>query len=169
MHDVERDVYQWLKAQKIDCQILAHAPAHTMEDCLFSEKSLDAVMPKNLFLTPRNRSAFYLLVVRPHAEFRTADVSRQIGSSRLSFADADSLMQLLRTHPGAISPMGLLFDRDRRVKLLVDRTLCDTKRLAFHPCVNTASFAVPTEDFFGRILPGLGRVPTFVDIHSEDS
>ena len=165
MSAVEQEVYARLTAMGIPYEAAQHAPVHTIEDCAVAERLLGARMPKNLFLTPRNQSAFYLLLVRGEAEFRTADISKQIGSSRLSFATAERLMEMLRTLPGAISPMGLLFDAERRVRLLVDAALRDEPALVFHPCVNTASLRISGADFFGKYLPALGYAPTFVEIH----
>ena len=165
MNDVQKEVYARLEAMGIAYQAVEHAPVHTIEDCAVAEALLGARMPKNLFLTPRNQSAFYLLLVRGEAEFRTADISKQIGSSRLSFASPEKLMAMMRTLPGAISPMGLLFDEARQIRLLVDRALWEEPALVFHPCVNTASLRLSREDFFDRYLPALGYAPEPVEIH----
>ena len=57
-------------------------------------------------------------------------------------------MEILRTLPGAISPMGLLFDQERKVLLAIDRALRGEERLLFHPCVNTATLAVSGDGLF---------------------
>ena len=167
MDSVKADVFQALRERGIPFEAMEHAPVHTIEDCAPIGEALFAVIPKNLFLTPRNQSAFYLLLVSPDANFRTADISKQIGSSRLSFASAEKLAQFMRTQPGAISPMGLLFDGGRQIQLLVDRALLSVAHLAFHPCVNTATLAMSNADFFEKYLPGAGYAPIFVDIHPE--
>ena len=168
MESVKQDVLAALQGLGIAYDLFQHAPVHTMEDCKAAEAALGGVMPKNLFLTPRNHAAHYLLVARPEAPFRTALVSRQLGASRLSFATAEELMDMLRTLPGAISPMGLVFDREQKVRLAVDRTLRKEPRLLFHPCVNTATLAMSGRDFFETFLPALGREPVFVDMQGEE-
>jgi len=162
--NIRQEVLSRLDALKIPYEMLEHPAARTMEDCRVVEEHFHCVMPKNLFLTPRNQSAFYLCVTRPDAQFRTADVSKQLGASRLSFGSPEMLEELLRTYPGAISPMGLLFDENRRVCLAIDRALRDEPLLAFHPCENTASLALTNESFFGRLLPLLHREPVWVDV-----
>ena len=169
MSDVQKDVYTRLEALGIPYEAVEHEPVHTIEDCAVAERLLGARMPKNLFLTPRNQSAFYLLIVRGEAEFRTADISKQIGSSRLSFASSDKLMEMMRTLPGAISPMGLMFDTERRIRLLADSALRNEPALVFHPCVNTASLRLTNEDFFGKDLSALGVQPQWVEIHDFKS
>ena len=168
MASVKEDVLAALAALGIPCELLEHAPVHTMEDCKAAEEALGGVMPKNLFLTPRNHASHHLLVARADAPFRTSRISRQLGVSRLSFATAEELMDMLRTLPGAISPMGLLFDKEKRVRLAIDRALHGEERLLFHPCVNTATLAISGADFFERLLPALGHEATYVDMQGED-
>lgn len=151
-----------LKNLAIPYDLVRHEEVHTIEDCAWAQEQLGALVCKNLFLTPRNQSAFCLLVVRPDAVFRTADISWQIGSSRLSFGPSERLMAFLRVAPGAISPLGLLFDRQRRVQLLVDERLKLEERLAFHPNDNTQTLALKGADFFEKFLPAAAHPPRFV-------
>ena len=169
MASVKEDVLSALGALGVPYELLDHAPVHTMEDCKAAEEALGGVMPKNLFLTPRNHATHHLLIARADAPFRTARISRQLGVSRLSFATAEELMEMLRTLPGAISPMGLLFDQERKVRLAIDRALRGEERLLFHPCVNTATLAISGADFFGRLLPALGHEAVYVDMEGEDA
>lgn len=145
-------------------RLIRHAPAHTMEDLSQAQRELGALIPKNLFLTPRNNSAFYLCLVMPDAQFRTADISKQIGSSRLSFATAEQLRAMLDTHPGAVSPLGLIFESARDVKLLIDRRLARQPLLAFHPNDNAQSLSMTGSDFFQRFLPATGHDFRWVDV-----
>ena len=150
----------------IKYDMVEHPPVMTIADCLYAQNALAAIVPKNLFLTPRNMSAFYLCLMSPDVEFRTADISKEIGSSRLSFAPADQLMRLIRTAPGAISPLGLLFDEARAVRLIADKRLQCEARLAFHPCVNTATIAIDIHDFINTFLPFTGHSPAWFEAHA---
>lgn len=160
--DVKASIYHALDAMGIPYEKTAHPPAGTMADLVAVERRMDCVIPKNLFLTPRNRSAFYLCLTTPDAVFRTADVSKQVGASRLSFGDPDTLHRLLRTQPGAISPMGLLFDEAHAIHLLVDRDLPGEARLGFHPNDNTETLVMASRDFFETFLRATNHEPTLV-------
>ncbi|MBE5766948.1 MAG: prolyl-tRNA synthetase associated domain-containing protein [Clostridiales bacterium] len=164
MADVRDTVFEQLRSMGIAFEWIEHAAAHTMEECRIPAEQLNALMPKNLFLAPRNHSLFYLLIMRPDAEFRTSDISHQLGVSRLGFAPQEKLWEFMHTKPGAISPMGLLFDEGREVRVAVDEELLKAERLAFHPCENTSSLAMSKEAFFKEYLSGLGRNPEFVKI-----
>lgn len=159
---VDELIYERLRALGIAYDRTEHPPAHTIGDCAWAGAQLSALVPKNLFLAPRNLSAFYLCIVHPDTVFRTADISKQIGSSRLSFGPEDRLPLLLRTFPGAVSPMGLMFPEAAGVRLLIDTALLDIPRLAFHPNDNRQTLAMSKNDFFGIYLPATGHTLTFV-------
>lgn len=154
---VYEDVFARLREMGIPFECVEHEEVHTIEDCQGPQEQLHALVPRNAFLTPRNRSAFYLMLIRPETSFRTAVVSKQIGCSRLSFATPEDLARLLRTTPGAVSPMGLLFDEGSEVQLVADERLREEERLAFHPCVPTMTLAMKGSDFWERFLPALHK------------
>ena len=159
------EIFAFLDALDIAVRTAGHAPANTMADCAAVDARLGALTVKNIFLTTKNRGKCYLCITRPEARFRTADISRQAGSSRLSFAPEEMLWEKLRARPGSASPMGLIFDSAKDVTLLVDDALRDAPVLAFHPCDNTRTLAMAGSDFFGVFLPAAGVTPVFVEIH----
>lgn len=69
----------------------------------------------------------------------TKELSKQIGSSRLSFATAEDLEQLLGVQPGSASVLGLLNDTEHRVILVLDRAVAESRWFGCHPCRNTSS------------------------------
>lgn len=143
------------------------APASTMRQRLFSshagEDGGDVTALRRQYLQAHPDLRFTLMLLRHDIPFRTAIVSRALGISRLSFAPDDLLPLLLGLSAGAVSPLGLPFDRDGRVTLLIDTGLADYAFLAFHPCDNTASAILSTDDFLSRYLPGIGVTPVWVD------
>ena len=147
-----------------------HQPVWTIEDCL-SIPQMDhslATMPKNVFLCNRQQTDFYLLLLAPEKAFRTAVVSKLLGVSRLSFAPPEKLPEMLGLMMGAVSPLGLLFDREKRVRLVIDRALLAYERLWFHPGINTASLELSTRDFMGIFLPRLKVLPDLIDIPANE-
>lgn len=158
-------VYAALDAMQIPYKTVSHAPTASIQSCAAAGDALGAVVCKNYFLVTKSGKNICLCLVRPNVRLRTADISKQVASPRLSFAGDELLWDCLRTHPGAVSPMGLLFDSQKRVRLLADRALKDVPRLAFHPCDNTRTLAMSSEDFFERFVPALGRETEWVDVH----
>ena len=162
--DIEA-IERYLNGLGIAFRRAEHPPAFTMEDCARVDAMLSALTVKNIFLTTKNGKRFYLCLTRPEARFRTADISKQAGSSRLSFAPEEKLIELLHARAGSASPLGLIFESARGVGLLADAALRNAPTLAFHPCDNTRSIAMASADFFDVFLPAVGIAPQWVEIH----
>lgn len=165
MTETAREVFARLDAMGIPYEAVEHPPVRTIADCAETDARLGCLTAKNYFLRTKNGKHFYLCIVRPQARFKTADISKQAGSSRLSFGEEEHMQRLLRVHPGAVSPMGLMFDEGKEVTLLADSALRQAERLAFHPCDNGCTLAMSARDFFEKFLPGIGREARFVEVH----
>ena len=100
----------------------------------------------------------------PDKPFHTKDLSAQIGSSRLSFAPEESLWELLRCHPGSATILGLANDTEHRVRLLIDREVCDAPFFSCHPCICTSTLKLKTADVLEKLLPHTGHTPVIVDL-----
>lgn len=145
-------VYDFLDHLGIEYVRADHEHAETMEACNEIDKALDVLMCKNLFLCNRQKTNFYLLMMPGDKPFKTKELSSQIGSARLSFASAEDMEKYLDILPGSVSVMGLMNDHDNHVQLLVDEDVLKGEYLGCHPCVNTASLKVKTEEVFTTYL-----------------
>jgi len=161
---VEQRVYDLLDALQISYQRVDHDPAYDMDACAGISQVLGVHICKNLLLTPRNRSAFYLLAMPEDLPFRTADFSKIIGSSRLSFATGEDLQALLGVQPGSASVLGLMNDTERRVTLALERRVAEAEWFGCHPCRNTSSLRLKTKDLLHIFLPHIGVTPIIVDL-----
>jgi Ala-tRNA(Pro) deacylase len=135
-----------------------------MEDCAAISAVLGVDICKNLVLTPRNRSAFYLLCLPGDKHFLTKDFSKQIGSSRLSFATAEDMQELLGVQPGSASILSLMNDSDHRVTLAIDRQVMEAEYFGCHPCRNTSSVKLKTVDVLETFLKHTGHEVTIVEL-----
>jgi Ala-tRNA(Pro) deacylase len=135
-----------------------------MEICEEIDRVLGATICKNLFLCNRQQTDFYLLMMPGDKPFKTKDLSAQIGSSRLSFATAEFMEQFLDITPGSVSVMGLMNDKDKRVRLLIDADVLKEEYVGCHPCINTSSLRLRTEDLREKIIPALAHEPTVVTL-----
>ena len=94
--------------------------------------------------------------------FRTKELSAQIGSSRLSFGGPEDMERLLNVTPGSVSVLGLMYDREGQVQLLIDADVLEEPFFGCHPCINTSSVKMTAADFTNRLLPALGHEATVV-------
>lgn len=162
--DKEMRVYDFLDRLGISYLRVDHEAAYTMEACEEIEQSLNISICKNLFLCNRQQTAFYMLMMPGRKKFKTKDLSEQIQSARLSFADEKHMEDLLDVTPGSVSVMGLINDPENRVQLLIDRDICTEPYFGCHPCINTSSLRVSMEDLIGKILPAMGHEPVYVTL-----
>ena len=158
----ERRVYELLDSLNIAYTRVDHEPAMTMEACVAVDEALGTVMCKNLLLCNRQCTDFYLLLMPGDKPFKTSVLSKQIGSSRLSFADGSYMEQFLDITPGSLSVLGLMNDKDHRVKLLIDADVLSGDAVGVHPCINTSSLGIATRDLTEKLIPAMGHEPTMV-------
>ena len=117
--DREIRVYDLLDSLGIEYQRTDHGHADIMEACNEIDAVLDVLICKNLFLCNRQKTDFYLLMMPGDKVFKTKDLSQQINSARLSFADEEYMKEYLDITPGSVSIMGLMNDTDNHVQLLL--------------------------------------------------
>ena len=149
--------YDLLDALNIPYQRTDHERADNMEACNEIDAILGVVICKNLFLCNRQKTRFYLLMMPGDKKFKTKELSSQINSARLSFADADAMLEYLDIEPGAVSIMGLMNDKSNTVRLLIDEDVLREEYIGCHPCVCTSSLKIRTEDIINRFLPAVGH------------
>ncbi len=162
--DKEIRVYDLLDSLGVEYESVDHEAAMTMEACEEVDKVLGVDMCKNLFLCNRQQTDFYLLLMPGDKPFKTKDLSAQIGSARLSFASAEHMEKYLDITPGAVSVLGLMNDKEREVRLLIDEDLLSGEYFGCHPCVNTSSLKIKTDDLINVILPALKHTYSIVKL-----
>ena len=165
----EKRTYAFLDGLGIDYDRTDHPdqPATTMEVCAQVDAVLNVHICKNLFLCNRQKTAFFLLVMPGDKPFKTREVTGQLGTSRLSFADEEAMVRYLDLHPGSVSVLGLMNDREHRVRLVIDEDVLKEEMFGCHPCENTSSIRFATKDLTEKILPALGIVPEIVRLSGE--
>ncbi len=160
----ELAAYELLDELGIAYLRLDHGETATIENCHEVERLLGIEICKNLFLCNSAKTCFYLLVMPGGKRFDTKIVSRQIEASRLSFAPAEFMEEYLNIKPGSVSILGLMNDRGKKVKLLIDRDILKSEFFGCHPCVNTSSLKIKTGDLLEKFLSYTGHIPVYVDL-----
>lgn len=164
----EKRVYEYLDRLGIEYERVDHEAAMTMEACLEVDQVLGVKMCKNLFLCNRQKTSFYLLMMPGDKVFKTKELSAQIGSARLSFASEEYMVEYLDLYPGAVSVMGLMNDKENKVQLLIDEEVLNEEYVGCHPCVNTASLKIRTEDLVKNYLPAVHHEMRVVNLIGEE-
>lgn len=151
----EMAVYDLLDELGVAYQRVDHEALMTIEACEAVDDLLGIEICKNLFLCNRQKTKFYLLLMPGKKPFKTKELSKQIGSARLSFADANHMEEFLNITPGSVSVLGLMNDKENQVQLLIDEEVLEAERFGCHPCINTSSLSMRTKDVIEKILPAV--------------
>jgi len=160
--------YDLLDSLGIEYKRTDHERTDTMEACNAVDEVLGVVICKNLFLCNRQKTTFYLLMMPGDKKFKTKELSAQINSARLSFAQPEDMLKYLDIEPGSVSIMGLMNDKDHVVQLLIDEDVLKEEYLGCHPCVNTSSLKMRVDDVIKKFLPAVNHDYRIVHLVGED-
>lgn len=156
--------YDFLDSLSIKYERIDHEALMTVKACAGIDELFKSRICKNLFLCNTQKTQFYLLLLPGDKKFKTRELSGQLGVARLSFGDEAFMERLLDLTPGSVTIMGLMNDKDGRVRLLIDEDVVREEFFACHPCINTSSIRFSTRDLLEKVIPALGHEVTYVKL-----
>lgn len=164
MEEREKRTYEFLDNLGVPYEKYEHEAIMNIEAAEELDKKMGLEICKNLFLSTRHSTEFYLLLMVGSKKFNTGKVSKQINVPRMTFAGDDYMLEYLDIRPGSVSPLGLMNDKGNNVNLLIDEDVLNMEKIAVHPCVNTATLVINTKDLIEKILPACGHSYTKVTV-----
>lgn len=141
------DVYQVLKNLNISYTRYNHPAVYTVEEADKYVSPINACHSKNLFVCNKKKTAYYLIIMEAHKKVDLKNIASLIGSDRLSFASSERLLHFLGLTPGAVSPFGLINDKNHEVTAVIDADFIKNDLLGFHPNMNTTTIVINNKDF----------------------
>ncbi|WP_297901129.1 prolyl-tRNA synthetase associated domain-containing protein [uncultured Parabacteroides sp.] len=163
---MKKEIYQLLEKLGINYTCLEHPPIMTTKEGMPIAQTLNVTPCKNLFLVNKQKE-YFLVMILGDKKISIKNIARQIGSSRLTFASNEDLDKFLFTMPGSVSILGLIYDKENKVKLLIDKEILKTDYISCHPCENTYSLKLKTKDITDILLPAINHTD-FKEISLED-
>lgn len=143
----EQKVYDILKELGIPYTRHEHPPVYTVEEAEQHWENITGAHCKNLFLRNKKGKKHYLVLVESRKRVDLKALTGRLGEDRLSFASPERMMRYLGLEPGAVSPFGLINDRENTVVVIIDQELKEASHVNFHPNVNTATVGITFSDF----------------------
>lgn len=134
----KQEVYGFLADQGIPYEITEHPPLNNVEELLAAKLPYPEAQAKNLFVRDDKKRNYYLITVKGDKRVNLKEFRKAHGLRNLSFASAEELMSIIKLIPGAVTPLGLLNDEDRKVTLYLDSAFSDGL-IGVHPNDNTAT------------------------------
>ncbi len=157
-------ICRFLNENGIGYEKFEHERVSSIEECRKIEKTVGGEICKNLLLRNTPGTAYFLLSMKGEKPFVTKDISKKLGSSRLSFVSEEEMLRLTDTSHGSLGIMSLLFDKERKIAFSIDRDLLSNEFFCCHAGINICTLKIRTVDIFSKLLPALGREAAIIDI-----
>ena len=138
-----------------------HKPVFTVEESAEIKADLPGAHTKNLFLKDKGGN-FFLICAESHAQIKVNKLHPHLGCKRLSFANADYLMEHLGVTPGSVCLFSIMNDTSGAVTLVIDKTLAEADIVNFHPLLNDATTAISSADMI-KFADSVDHKPVIMD------
>ena len=159
----KQETYEYLTAHGVDYEVIEHPAVFNMEEVEKLKLPHPEADAKNLFVRDDKKLHYYMITVQGNKRVDLKQFRKQHGLRNFSFASADDLMEIMGLIPGAVTPLGLLNDQERKVELYLDAAFSDL--ISIHPNDNTATVWMKTKDLI-RIITEHGNRVWVVEIYN---
>ncbi len=139
-----------------------HPPLRTVPDAHEYWDHLPGLGVKNLFIKDAGKQ-YWLVVLPADRSVDTKILAATIGSKRISFGSAEDLVRILGVEPGSVTPLAMINDAERQVRLVLDAGMMRADSVLVHPLVNTATLIMQPDDLL-RFLEHCGVTPAIIDL-----
>lgn len=149
---MKEEILNKLNELNIKYEKIEHKAVYTMEEmeAELQGYNTDSII-KNLFIRDEKKQNYYLVLVEKNKKMNLKELRRNIESKPLTFANEEDLYKYLGLTKGSVSPLGILNDKDHFVKVLIDSELLNFDTLGVHPCDNTATLFINTQELINLI------------------
>lgn len=145
----------------METQTHHHEAVFTVEESAGVKAAIPGGHTKNLFVKDK-KGSYFLIVAEGSANIPMNRIHGLIGArSRLSFANAEALMQLLGVEPGSVTAFAPMNDTEGQVTVIIDEPLLEHDRINCHPLKNTMTTTILREDLL-RFLNHMGHKPQII-------
>ena len=153
---------KWLEDNGVEYQLYDHPAVYTIDEMRAVDfPEMDKVL-KNLFLRDAKGRRHFLVCVTQDSTIDLKALGESLGT-RLGFASPERLKQWLNLTPGAVTPLGVMYDISASVEVYISSEVNKMGKVVVHPCDNTASVVLKLEDLL-RILRDNGNSVGVIDM-----
>ena len=145
-------IYEYLNSLGIDYEVTEHRAVFNMEELAEIHFPYPGAVAKNLFVCDDKKRNYYLITVKGDKRVDLKAFRRTYGTRPLSLAKEEDLKTILGLMPGAVTPLGILNDKEHKTHFFLDEAfLTPPSIIGVHPNENTATIWLKTEDLL-RII-----------------
>jgi len=176
---IQEDLFSFFKENGItEFTNFPHKRLFNCEDADNECKGLIGAFTKTLLVKDKHKPEYnlFLIITIGTVKLDLKKLKTICGATKgLSFTSPEELYKFLKLTPGAVTPFGLINDKDKKIKILIDKIIYEGnysnegKGLAiFHPNHNCASTTVKIEDLIKFLELTGHKVDYWFDSRKED-
>ncbi len=159
------EVYKYLSSKNIWYEVTEHKAVYNMSELFDVQLPYQNLNPKNLFIRDDKKQNYYLITIRGDKRVNLKEFRNKYNTRSLSFASEDDLNNILGLCAGAVTPLGVLNDMERKVQVFIDNYFFNTKErlIGIHPNENTATIWLNIDDLV-KIIKSHGNKIFIIDV-----
>jgi len=127
----------WLEEKGVEYILHTHPAVFTAAEAKIHCSFIPGLHCKNLFLKEKAKDNYYLVTIPAEQRLDIKSLKQKLNCSHLTFANERDLENFLGLTKGAVSPLGLVNDKDNRVIYVVEESVWTSDIVSFHPNINT--------------------------------
>ncbi|MCM1377542.1 MAG: prolyl-tRNA synthetase associated domain-containing protein [Clostridium sp.] len=161
---VQQQIYEALADSGVPFRRVDNDPAITVDQCAEISDRLQSPTVKSLLVANRQLTKFYLVVMPGDKPFITRDFTAALGVSRVSFVKPEILLEMLGVEVGAATPLAVIADKERKIRLILDADLKERERMLLPDGTTTCYMDIATSDLLTRYLPAISHIPEWAEM-----
>ena len=144
-------------------EFVEHPAVMTVDEFRLQQAYGIGIIMKNLFLRDDSGKQTFMFTCQGEKRADLKKLAQALGTKRVCFASEERLMRCTGLTPGAVSPLGLIFDTEREVTMVFDKELLELQeRIGVHPGENTATVFLEFGELV-RVLEELGTKILYIE------
>lgn len=149
-----QELFDFFDKLGIDHKTVSHPPMFTVDEGKAFRDAIPGLHCKSLFLKDK-KDQLYLVVMPGDARADLGKLEKEIGSARLSFGKPELMQDILKVTPGSVTPFALINDKDRKIRVVLDRDMLKSELVNYHPLRNDQTTTIRA-DALVKFIEALG-------------
>ena len=141
------NLLQLLNSLGINYTRFDHPAVFSCEESAEKCPPMPGAHTKQLLLRDKKKQRVVLAIVMHDKRVDTRALAKEFGVQSFSFASPELMLELLGVTPGSVTPLGLIFDKEHKIEVIVDQDAWAGGQFLFHPLVNTATVSIDRAGF----------------------
>ena len=161
--DLYLQIKDKLEELGIEFEIVEHEAALTTEQADSFIEGMEGVRTKNMFLTNKKKTAYYLLIMDDKKRLDMKKFAEIVQEKRITMVSPDILYKKMLLEPGIVSPFGLLNNVEKDIEVYFDKEIISEKKMTFHPNTNEKTIFLDTTDLL-KFIEEIGYTVNIIDL-----